>query len=648
MGFPNYCLAFMIIALSLKARIITSQNITCNIDDLKALKVFQNCVESGIEGWNNSASLDCCNWRGVTCSALPSIGKRIVGLELGNMRLTGEICESFSGLDQLKILNLSHNNFSGSLPDEFFHFHNLEVLDLSNNNLASTFASICEVSTSLRVLDLSNNHFYGEIPKSLGNCTSLQILSLHGNDLSGNFPESVFKLHNLSELKLAGSLPDIFKRLGKLEYLIAESNNFTGQLPASLTNSPSLLVLNMNNNSLDGQINLNCSAMVKLMSLDLGSNSFQGPLPKSLSTCRRLVSVNLSHNKFNSEVPHSYKNLQALSFFSVSNAGIRNLSAALVTLQHCKNLSVLVLTMNFHEEEMPSEVDLRLNNIKSFVLANSQLKGRIPKWLSGCNKLQLLDLSWNNLQGTVPSWFGKLEFLFYLDLSNNSLSSEIPESLTGLWCLDQEYFFSEEPIPSFPFYSCHQGTTGLKYNKLQNLRPSLDLSNNNLTGPIWPTFGNMKMLHVLDLRKNGLSGIIPSSLSGMKNLEILDLSQNKLSGSIPYSLLGLHFLSHFDVSFNMLSGQIPSGGQFDTFPFSSFEGNKGLWGFNFPSSDPVLEQTTSLAPNNNDQTGDFGWAFGLGTATGFVLSVYSCFMSGWVFPEAGRKEESRIGIRGRR
>ncbi|CAD5171049.1 unnamed protein product [Musa acuminata subsp. malaccensis] len=86
----------------------------------------------------------------------------------------------------------------------------------------------------------------------------------------------------------------------------------------------------------------------------------------------------------------------------------------------------------------------------------------------------------------------------------------------------------------------------------------------------------MKYLHVLDLSKNNLSGSIPEEVSSMFNLERLDLSFNDSSGSIPSSITKLNFLSFFSVAYNHLQGLIPSGGQFLSFPCSSFEGNPGL------------------------------------------------------------------------
>ncbi|MBA0586558.1 hypothetical protein Gorai_017295 [Gossypium raimondii] len=97
----------------------------------------------------------------------------------------------------------------------------------------------------------------------------------------------------------------------------------------------------------------------------------------------------------------------------------------------------------------------------------------------------------------------------------------------------------------------------------------------HLTGPIWPSFGKLKNLHV-EFGRNNLSRSIPDSISGMISLEVLGLSPNNISGDTPHSLVHLSFLSVFNVSYNRLYGEIPSEGQFMTFPEAGFEGNEAL------------------------------------------------------------------------
>ncbi|MBA0586559.1 hypothetical protein Gorai_017296, partial [Gossypium raimondii] len=73
-----------------------------------------------------------------------------------------------------------------------------------------------------------------------------------------------------------------------------------------------------------------------------------------------------------------------------------------------------------------------------------------------------------------------------------------------------------------------QGRPHLVYDNICTFPPTIDLSHNKFTGPIWPSFGNLKNLHVLNLEENNLSGSIPDSISGMTSLEVLDLSCNNL------------------------------------------------------------------------------------------------------------------------
>uniref|UniRef100_A0A6N2MAA6 Uncharacterized protein n=1 Tax=Salix viminalis TaxID=40686 RepID=A0A6N2MAA6_SALVM len=641
--------------------------------DLTSLTNFSSFIDYGLD-WNTSDS-NCCTWIGVTCDNSSVSSKRVVRLELGSRRLKGRISESLAGLDQLRILNLSQNFLYGHLPARLFHLQNLEIIDTSNNDFAgpipggsnlssiryidisgnnfigSVDATLCESSSYIHTINLGNNYFTGEVPANFGRCSSLQQLFLNDNQLSGSFPESLWQLRNLRILHLqhnlvsgplndeigklsnlveldissnrfSGILPDAFERLEKLENFFAGSNNFSGHLPKSLVNSPYIIFLNLNNNTLNGAINLNCSAMVRLTSVDLGSNNFHGPLPDVISSCQRLTHLNLARNNLGGEVPFAFKNLQALRFLSLSNNSLVNISSALATLQHCRNLTSLILSINFHDEQMPRNVNFHFRNLRALVIPYCELR-------VAAKMLQLLDLSWNRLSGTIPFWLHEFNYLFYMDLSNNSFTGEIPESLTELQGLNNMNTSAERDSLGFPLFWSGADGSRFMYKGIWGFRPTLDLSYNNLTGPLWPGFGNLKELHVLKLKENHLSGAIPDSFSGMINLEVLDLSYNDLSGEIPLSLEKLSFLSKFSVAYNQLQGDIPAGGQFLTFPPSSFEGNEGLHGRQPTPFQP--QQAPHDAQLADEETTIIGLQFGLGVMSGFLFTFTLSFSSGWVF-----------------
>ncbi|RWR92883.1 phytosulfokine receptor 1 [Cinnamomum micranthum f. kanehirae] len=615
--------------------------------------------------------------KGVVLKELAGLDQLKV-LNLSRNSLEGALPSELFSLQRLEVLDLSYNGFSGSIPVDA-DLPSIRVFNISGNsftgkqpllvrstnlthfiisyNLLSGYVdtSICSNSSRIQVLQLSMNTFDGNVPAGFGNCSYLNVLSLDSNYLIGALPEDLFRLSRLTQLFLQenrlssplsqgignlsklvyldlsnngirGTIPDVFSNLRNLQHLAASSNTFNGGLPPSLLNLPELQILNLRNNSLEGEINLNCTAMTNLSSLDLGSNRFSGSILENLSSCRTLKSINLARNSLNGEIPYSFINLQDLSYLSLSNSSLHNISAALRILEQFKNLTTLVLTLNFRGEEMPAEGVLGFQSLKVFVVPNCLLLGSIPAWLQRCSKLQVLDLSWNRLGGSIPPWFSSLDSLFYLDLSNNSLTGEIPRSLTQLKGLISHSFLQEDSSSNFPFFfKRNQSTSPLQYNQFTSFPPTLDLSNNYLTGPILPEFENLKDLHVLDLSRNNLSGTIPSELSGMASLEVLDLSYNDLSGQIPASLTNLSFLSSFSVAHNHLSGPIPVEGQFSTFPNSSFEGNIDLCGDHFASCSVQKTSQPRKITRKNRRT-VIGIAVGIGLGTASLLSLVLLFL----------------------
>ncbi|MFS7983349.1 putative non-specific serine/threonine protein kinase [Helianthus anomalus] len=660
---------FWLYATIILARFFVKAHInpTCNSNDSMVLQHFMNGMESPIPGWTSN-SPNCCDWDGVTCA----FSGKVIGLKLSRKKLVGSLADSLANLDHLRTLNLSRNLLlKGTPPVSIFQLQYLQVLDLSANEFSGSLPAsvnlpsirlfdisdnnfvgpiptgLCINSTGIRVLKFGENHFRGEIPPEFANCSFLEHLSLDANYVSGIIPDYLLSLPRLSTLYLqdneligqlrnsypsnlvyldvsinglSGELPDFFHTFPNLAYFAAYSNTFDGGLPFSLVNSGSISRLILRNNSFSGSIDLNCSSMINLVFLDLAVNKFSGAIPDNLASCSSLKTIYLDGNKLTGQIPESFKRFNSLSLLSISSLNLKNLSVSLQILQHCQNLTTLVLSSSFVNEEMPSIANLRLKMLKNLLMRRCNLTGTIPRWLDGLTKLKVLDLSSNQLHGQIPPFFGNLQSLGYLNLSTNCLTGGIPKSLTGLTGL--RFLNTSLRINlNLPVFKRH-GMSGKMVPCSYGipLRRTLDLSNNSLTGQIWPEFGNLIYVEKLNLKYNKLSGNIPSTLGNLFSIQIMDLSHNNLSGEIPHSLVKLAALSKFSVAYNVLSGTIPSGGQFSTFSNSSFEGNTGLCGEFFTKCDKVQDLMQTSAPKNKKLSITYlvEW---VGFGTGFLLSV---------------------------
>lgn len=86
-----------------------------------------------------------------------------------------------SKLPGITHLYLPYNNISGSVPGSLTNCTNLRVLDLSSNEFTG------EVPSGFPVLEkllIASNYLSGTVPVELGKCTSLETIDLSFNALN--------------------------------------------------------------------------------------------------------------------------------------------------------------------------------------------------------------------------------------------------------------------------------------------------------------------------------------------------------------------------------------------------------------------------------------------------------------------------------
>ncbi|KAJ1386388.1 Leucine-rich repeat [Sesbania bispinosa] len=176
-------------------------------------------------------------------------------LSLRSNKLHGKItCVSTKHpFPQLRIFDVSNNNFSGLLPASCIkNFHGMVNVNYSQSGsqymgnkgyyddsvvviMKGQSMELERILTTFTTIDLSNNMFEGEIPKVIGKLNSLKGLNLSHNGISGTIPQSLSDLRNL-------------------EWLDLSRNELTGEIPMALTNLNFLSFLNLSQNQLEGII----------------------------------------------------------------------------------------------------------------------------------------------------------------------------------------------------------------------------------------------------------------------------------------------------------------------------------------------------------------------------------------------------------
>ncbi|CAK8542564.1 unnamed protein product [Lathyrus sativus] len=110
-------------------------------------------------------------------------------------------------------------------------------------------------------LKLSNMGLKGEFPRGIQNCSSLTGLDLSLNSLSKTIPD------------------DISTLVAYVVTLDLSSNDFTGEIPVSLTNCTYLNTLKLDQNQFTGQIPPQFASLTRIKVFSVANNLLSGPVP---------------------------------------------------------------------------------------------------------------------------------------------------------------------------------------------------------------------------------------------------------------------------------------------------------------------------------------------------------------------------------
>ena len=348
------------------------------------------------------------------------------------------------------------------------------------------------------------------------------------------------------------------------------ANNFTGEIPSTLSSLEQLSQLDFFNNNLEGQIPNIFANLTRLSSLSLQINNFNGPFPSSISNLSQLVKLDLSSNSLTGPIPSNIVGLHSLTDLKLFDNSLNGTIPSWVFSLP----SLLSLHISSNRLTGPLQ-EFRYRSLNLIDLSKNDLQGPIPQSISELENLNSLYLSGNNLSGTVElSMFSSLINLQYLDLSYNNLSvitsnTNINASLPDLIELRLSSCNMNE-FPNFPRDNLNLRLIDLSYNQIHGQLPNwqgsmwedtldyLNLTHNFITGTL-DHLPNWKNLGIFDLQSNRLQGPFPSSICNLTSLEILDLSNNSFGGVLPrcFGIFSKE-LTVLNLRMNRLHGTIPT------------------------------------------------------------------------------------------
>ncbi|KAL6650884.1 hypothetical protein ACP70R_009809 [Stipagrostis hirtigluma subsp. patula] len=254
----------------------------------------------------------------------PELGKigSLRWLFLQGSGFTGTIPESFLGLEQLQVLDLSMNSLTGAVPAGFgLKLQKLMSLDLSQNRLSGPFPAEIENCAMLQRFQVHGNAFTGELPAGLWSLPDLRVIRAENNHFSGRLPEFAAGQSRLEQAQVdnnsfSGGIPQSIGMVRTMYRFSASMNELNGSLPDNFCDSPAMSIINISRNSLSGAIPefKNCK---RLVSLYLSGNGFTGPIPASLGDLPVLTYIDLSSNGLTGGIPAELQNLK-LALLNVS------------------------------------------------------------------------------------------------------------------------------------------------------------------------------------------------------------------------------------------------------------------------------------------------------------------------------------------
>ncbi|MCL7047051.1 hypothetical protein MKW94_012207 [Papaver nudicaule] len=217
----------------------------------------------------------------------------------------------------------------------------------------------------------------------------------------------------------------------------------------------------------------------------------------------------------------------------------------------------------------------------------------------------------------IPNVSSYLSNAMFFSLSSNQISGEIPASIcqASLEVLDLSFNNLSGPIPPCLKSMARLRVLNLRRNNLSGQIPHVWRSQGSIPPDDFNSFPESCDLRTFNLNDNKFEGQLPSSLANCTMLEVLDVGNNQLNGGFPPWLGSMSMLRVLVLRYNRFYGPLGSGGtecnlemlQIIDISFNSFSGVLPKECLSSWKTMMVDEKTA--VRNHGDQTLGFGFAF---------------------------------------
>ncbi|XP_022637424.1 receptor-like protein 12 [Vigna radiata var. radiata] len=369
-------------------------------------------------------------------------------LSLSSTNLNGVVdFHQFSKLKTLSSLDLSYNSLLSLKFENNFDciLSNLQYLSLSSSNLSS-FPKFLAPLQNLQVLDLSHNRISGSIPKwlhenLLHSWKNISSIDLSFNKLQGDLPipPNGIGFFSVSNNQLSGDISSALCNASTLSILNLAHNNLTGLIPQCLATFPSLWALDLQDNNLYGNIPDNFSKGNAFKTLKLNGNHLKGPLPRSLAHCTNLEVLDLGNNNIEDTFPYWLEILTTLQVLSLRSNKFHGVITSFGTRFPFPVLKIFDISNNYFIGPLPASYIHNFQGMMNAIDNQNGLKylGNNYSYIDSImivmkgHDIELeriltiftsIDLSNNMFEGEVPKVIGELHSLKGLNLSHNRIT----------------------------------------------------------------------------------------------------------------------------------------------------------------------------------------------------------------------------------